>query len=55
MGTKWPGISYVDAAFEVPHSNVVYLFEGDFQRVFLHLNIDCSQFNGYSEAVLITA
>ncbi|XP_040902133.1 collagenase 3-like [Toxotes jaculatrix] len=28
VSTKWPGISYVDAAFEIPHNNVVYLFEG---------------------------
>ncbi|KAG7223128.1 hypothetical protein INR49_015887 [Caranx melampygus] len=28
VSTKWPGINYVDAAFEVPRSDVVYLFEG---------------------------
>uniref|UniRef100_A0A665UQS4 Peptidase metallopeptidase domain-containing protein n=1 Tax=Echeneis naucrates TaxID=173247 RepID=A0A665UQS4_ECHNA len=28
VNSKWPGINYVDAAFEVPNRDVVYLFEG---------------------------
>ncbi|GAA6218316.1 collagenase 3-like [Lates japonicus] len=28
VSTKWSGINYVDAAFEVPQNDVVYLFEG---------------------------
>uniref|UniRef100_A0A665UQJ8 Peptidase metallopeptidase domain-containing protein n=1 Tax=Echeneis naucrates TaxID=173247 RepID=A0A665UQJ8_ECHNA len=32
VNSKWPGINYVDAAFEVPNRDVVYLFEGNFQR-----------------------
>ncbi|AWO99380.1 putative collagenase 3-like [Scophthalmus maximus] len=26
--TKWPGINYVDAAFEVPQNDAAYMFEG---------------------------
>ncbi|XP_042270399.1 uncharacterized protein LOC121898933 [Thunnus maccoyii] len=28
VSTKWSGINHVDAAFEVPYKDVVYLFEG---------------------------
>ena len=31
VATKWSQINYVDAAYEVKHRDVVYLFEGDFE------------------------
>lgn len=39
VNTKWSRIHYVDAAFEVPYKNVVYLFEGNVHRDFLGFNI----------------
>lgn len=52
VNTKWSRIHYVDAAFEVPYKNVVYLFEGNVHRDFLGFHIfKHTQFNEYCEAI----
>ncbi len=42
VNTKWPRIHSVDAAFEVPSNDVVYLFEGSVHEVLLDLNVEYS-------------
>lgn len=32
VNSKWNRIQYVDAAFEVPYKDAVYLFEGSVHR-----------------------
>lgn len=32
VSTKWPPIRYVDAAFEVPQDNRVYLLQGKVEQ-----------------------
>lgn len=40
VNTKWSQINHVDAAFEVPSKDVVYLFEGNVNGVLLCLNVE---------------
>lgn len=44
MRTKWPGINYVDAAFEVPQNDAAYMFEGSFQGF---CSLDCADVEPY--------
>lgn len=45
VNTKWSRIHSVDAAFEVPSEDVVYLFEGNVHGVLLGLNVEYSVSN----------
>lgn len=40
VSTKWPQIHYVDAAFEVPSKDTVYLIEGNIHGNLIGLKID---------------
>lgn len=52
VSRKWPRISHVDAAAEVPYKDMVYFFEGDSHRRVQRCNSQCHSLPCYEHVFL---